>query len=174
MIKTYLKRGNIISLVASLIILAGLVLLDLKGISYALSPQFLAIMWVVWFLAIPSFMSYHKSDLEKPKFMDYFAIPAIIITFFGLILASLGDFLGIEVILLGYTLEPVAGISIYLTTKKFSYVNSSLFFWGAVVFTAGLPLYLANLGIVSIAGDIVKMVGIVGLLMNSRLMAEAK
>jgi hypothetical protein len=174
MIKSYLRRGNIVSLIASLIILAGLVLLDLNGITYALSLPFLVIMWIVWFLAIPSFLSYHKSELEKPKLMDYFAIPAIIITFLGLVLASLGNFLGIEIILAGYTLEPIAGISIYLTTKKFNYGYSSLFFWGAVIFTAGLPLYLVNLGIVAILGDVVKMVGIVGLLMNANLLGDTK
>ena len=169
MIKSYLRMGNVISLIASLIILVGLIILDIKGVGYALSTPFLAIMWVVWLLAIPSFISYHKSQLEKPFLMDYFAVSAIVITFLGLVLASLGEFLGIEVILVGYTLEPIAGVSIYLTTKKFSYVNSSLFFWGAVVFTAGLPLYLLDLGVVSIIGDVIKMVGIVGLLMNARL-----
>lgn len=98
--------------------------------------------------------------------MDYFALSAIIIAFFGLILASLDNFTGVEIILIGYTLEPVAGISIYLTTKKIKVTYS---FWGAVVFTAGLPLYLVNLGIISIIGDIIKMIGIVGLLTTNFL-----
>jgi len=157
-------KGNVISLIASVIILIGLILLDLRGLTYALSLPFILIMWIVWILALPSLYSYHKSKLDKPKIMDYFALSAIIITFFGLILAYLGNFTGIEIILIGYTLEPVAGISIYLTTKKINLTYSSLFFWGAVVFTAGLPLYLVNLGIISIIGDIIKMIGIVGLL----------
>ncbi|BDC17311.1 hypothetical protein [Acidianus sp. HS-5] len=161
----YLKQGNYVSLIASLIILAGLVMLEVKGINYALSLPFITLMWIVWFLAIPSFLSYHLAKLEKSWIMDYFAISAIIITFVGLMLAtSLKEFLGIEMILVGYTLEPVAGISIYLSTMKVNRVYSSLFFWGAVVFTAGLPLYLFNFGYISVIGDVVKMVGIVGLL----------
>lgn len=120
----------------------------------------------MWILALPSLYSRHKSKLDKPKIMDYFALSAIIIAFFGLILASLDNFTGIEIILIGYTLEPVAGISIYLTTKKIKVTYS---FWGAVVFTAGLPLYLVNLGIISIIGDIIKMIGIVGLLTTNFL-----
>ncbi len=98
--------------------------------------------------------------------MTYLALAAILITLVGLILAFQHNFLGIEVILLGYTLEPFAGISIYLTANKVSKLFSSLFFWGAVIFTFGLPLYLFSLGIVSILGDIVKMAGIVMLLVK--------
>lgn len=160
----YLKLGNIISLIASLVILLALVLLEYKGIDYAYSLTFQEIIWAIWILAIPSFISYHKASLDRSWLMDYFAIPAILITFAGLIFLYLGKFLGIELILLGYALEPIAGISIYLTTKKMNLVYASLFFWGAVVFTAALPLYLYALGIISIIGDIVKMGGIVGLL----------
>jgi len=164
----YLKRGNIVSLIASLIILSGLTILEFNGINYALSITFITIMWIVWLLAIPSFISYRNAKLEKPKLMDYFAVMAIIITLVGLVLSSMGEFLGIEIILIGYSLEPIAGISIYLTANKISYLFSSLFFWGAVVFTAGLPLYLVDLGIISIIGDIVKMIGITGLLLITR------
>jgi len=42
------------------------------------------------------------------------------------------------------------------------------------VFTIGLPLYLSSLGIVAIIGDIVKMIGIVGLMMIARKTYLAK
>ncbi|MCY0861180.1 MAG: hypothetical protein OWQ52_02005 [Metallosphaera prunae] len=167
--RKFLFQGNVISLAASLVILYGLVLLELNGIGYALSPVFLGIMAVVWVMAIPSFFSYHRSKLQRQWIMDYFAVSAIVITFIGLVLAFLHSFLGIEIIVAGYTLEPVAGISIYLTANQISRLYSSLFFWGAVIFTAGLPLYLFHAGVVSIIGDLVKMVGIVMLLAKSRL-----
>ncbi|MEW9492282.1 MAG: hypothetical protein TQ35_0008805, partial [Candidatus Aramenus sulfurataquae] len=56
------------------------------------------------------------------------------------------------------------GIPIYLTAKKLLPLYTYLFFWGAVAFTAGLPLYLVNLGILAIVGDVVKIAGLVGLL----------
>ncbi len=71
----------------------------------------------------------------------------------GLADLSLGKLYGVDLMLLGYTFEPVAGIPIYLTAKKLLPLYTSLFFWGAVVFTAGLPLYLVNLRILAIAGD---------------------
>ncbi|QXJ29285.1 Uncharacterized protein J5U23_02154 [Saccharolobus shibatae B12] len=159
-----LLQGNVISLIASLIILYGLILLLENGIYFALSKIFLILMTLVWILAIPSYLSYRRSGLKKQWILNYFAILAIIITFIGMIIAYTGNFLGIEIIVLGYIFEPIAGISIYLTTLGFSKIYSSLFFWGAVVFTIGLPLYLSNLGIVAVIGDIVKMIGIVGLM----------
>ncbi|AEB95272.1 MULTISPECIES: hypothetical protein [Metallosphaera] len=167
----FLFKGNLVSLIASLIILAGLVLLEINGISFALSGTFLAIMTVVWILAIPSLVSYHRSKLERRWILDFFGIAAMVITLVGLILAYQRSFLGVEIIVLGYTLEPIAGISIYLTANKISKLYSSLFFWGAVVFTFGLPLYFFNLGDISIFGDVVKMVGIV-MLMRSYLLSN--
>ncbi|BCS93277.1 hypothetical protein [Metallosphaera javensis (ex Sakai et al. 2022)] len=165
--RKYLFQGNVISLIASLVILYGLALLEIHGISYALSEPFLAIMAVVWVMAIPSYMSYRMSKLEKPWIMDYMAVSAMVITLVGLVLAFEHLFLGVEIILAGYTLEPIAGISIYITANKISRLYSSLFFWGAVIFTAGLPLFLFNAGMVSIVGDVIKMAGIVMLLAKS-------
>lgn len=172
--RKFLFQGNVISLIASLVILYGLVLLELNGIGYALSPTFLGIMAVVWAMAIPSFLSYHRSKLQKQWIMDYFAVSAIAITLVGLVLAFLHSFLGIEVIVAGYTLEPIAGISIYLTANQISRLYSSLFFWGAVIFTAGLPLYLFHAGVVSIVGDIVKMVGIIMLLTKGKVTTPSR
>lgn len=160
----YLKLGNLVSLIASAIILLALILLLYKGLSYVFSLTFQTLAFLIWILAIPSFILYHKASLDKGWILDTFAIPAIIITFVGLTLLIYGEFLGIEVILLGYTLEPIAGISIYLTTRRMNFFYSSLFFWGAVIFTVGLPLYLYNLGIISAIGDVIKTVGIIGLL----------
>ncbi|WP_338598548.1 hypothetical protein V6M85_07820 [Sulfolobus tengchongensis] len=162
--KKYLTQGNIISLIASLVILYALILLLKNGISFALSDTFIVIMTIIWVMSIPSFISYVKSKLDKPFILKYSALIAIVITFIGLIFAYMRDFLGIELIVLGYIFEPIAGISIYLTTLKLAKLYSSLFFWGAVIFTIGLPLFLVNLGIVAILGDIVKMIGIVMLI----------
>lgn len=170
----YLRLGNWVSLIASLVILLGLALLEYEGIKYAFSTMFLLIATAVWILAIPSYIFYHKASLDKAWLMDLFAIPAIIITFLGLVYMYVGEFLGIELILAGYSLEPIAGIAIYLTTKKLNFLYSSLFFWGAIAFTAGLPLYLLNLGIIAIIGDIVKMMGIVGLLYDVKIMQFPK
>ncbi|MQL56495.1 hypothetical protein GFB69_12540 [Acidianus ambivalens] len=51
----FLKQGNYVSLIASLIILFGLIYLEIEGISYALSSTFLILMWIVWLLALSSF-----------------------------------------------------------------------------------------------------------------------
>lgn len=41
MITTYLMKGNVISLIASVIILVGPILLDLRGLTYAVSLPFI-------------------------------------------------------------------------------------------------------------------------------------
>ncbi|WP_236750662.1 hypothetical protein [Acidianus sp. HS-5] len=161
MISGNLFKGNIVSMIASIFILSLLVLLDIYGINYAFSTVSKIIMWIIWILAIPSYLSYKSSLLEKRNILEFLAPIAIIITFIGLIFLSLGEFLGIELIVLGYIFEPIAGISIFLTLRKVNLLFSSLFFYGAIIFTAGLPLFLINLGIIAIIGDLIKMSGLV-------------
>ncbi|MQL56553.1 hypothetical protein [Acidianus ambivalens] len=160
MISRNLFKGNLVSMTASVFILTLLVLLDINGINYAFSKVSQVIMWIIWFLSIPSYLSYRSSLLERGEILEYLAPIAIVITFVGLIFLSVGKFLGIELIVFGYIFEPIAGVSIFLTLKKVSVLFSSLFFYGAIVFTAGLPLFLINLGIISIIGDIIKMFGL--------------
>lgn len=160
MISKNLFKGNLVSMVASIFILSLLILLDIYGINYAFSRIAQIIMWIIWILSLPSYLSYNSSLLEKRKILEYLAPIAIIITLIGLIFLCFGKFIGIELILFGYIFEPIAGISIFLTLKKVSVLFSSLFFYGAIVFTAGLPLFLFNLGIISIIGDIIKMIGL--------------
>ncbi|BBG23642.1 hypothetical protein [Sulfuracidifex tepidarius] len=162
----YLFQGNVVSLVASLVILAELVLLDLKGLNFIFSLPSVVILWVIWAMAIPSVLSYHNVKLEKQRMLDVLGTLAVIIAGIGLVFLSLGKFLGVELILLGYFFEPLAGVPIFLTARKIKPAYSSLFFWGAVVFTTGLPLYLFGLGPVAIVGDVVKMIGLVGLLVT--------
>ncbi|MEW9492382.1 MAG: hypothetical protein TQ35_0009335 [Candidatus Aramenus sulfurataquae] len=163
-----LYAGNLVSFVASLVILSELILLERLGLSFISSPLSLAILWAIWAMAIPSVLSYHRARLEKNWMLDAFGALAVAIAGVGLAILSLGKMYGVELILLGYAFEPVAGIPIYLTAKKLLPLYTSLFFWGAVAFTAGLPLYLVNLGILAIAGDVVKIAGLVGLLARLR------
>jgi|BEDMetMinimDraft_1075159.scaffolds.fasta_scaffold06179_1 hypothetical protein len=162
----HLFRGNLISLIASLVILLELTLLEFEGLNFIFALPSVLTLWVIWAMAIPSVLTYHMVKLERQWMLDLFGALAVMIAGIGLVYLTLGKFLGVELILLGYTLEPVAGIPIYLTAKRVRPTYSSLFFWGAVVFTAGLPLYLVNLGPVAIVGDVVKMVGLVGLLLT--------
>jgi hypothetical protein len=162
----YLFQGNVISLIASLIILLELILLEVNGINFIFSLPSVVILWIIWAMAIPSVLSYHMVKLERQKMLDFFGTLAVIIAGIGLVFLTLGKFLGVELILLGYFFEPIAGIPIFLTAKKIKLTYSSLFFWGAVIFTAGLPLYLFSLGPVAIVGDAIKMIGLIGLLLT--------
>lgn len=154
------RAGNLVSTIAGFLILAVLIQLVIKGIYFAFNPLVLTQFWIIWILAIPAYIFYHKSSLVKKILMDSMAPIAIVITFAGLLLATLHFFLGLELIVLGYIFEPIAGISIYLTVSKFT-LASNLFFWGAVIYTIGLPLYLVNLGEVAIFGDIIKLIGLI-------------
>ncbi|WP_240931316.1 hypothetical protein [Acidianus sulfidivorans] len=153
-----------ISIIASLVILLELTLLYIKGLSFFFSIESVVILWIIWIMAIPSVLSYHKAKLEKQKMLDILGSLAVIIAGIGLVFVTMDKFIGLELILLGYTFEPLAGIPIFLAIKNVKFLWASLFFWGAVIFTAGLPLYLFNLGIIAILGDIVKMIGLFGLL----------
>jgi hypothetical protein len=71
---------------------------------------------------------------------------------------------------LGYFLEPIAGVSLYLTLLgiegKLIKAATHVFFWGAVVFTVGLPIILVKNPYISIIGDLTKLIGLVMLVMS--------
>jgi len=156
---SYLKLGNLTSIIAGFLILALLVQLGLYTLSFAFTPLGLLQMTIIWILSIPAFYFYHKAELKRKYFMDYMAPTAIVITFAGLVLAFFHEFLGLELILLGYIFEPLAGLSIFFTVKKFL-ISSQLFFWGAVIYTIGLPFYIFNVSEIAIIGDAIKLVGL--------------
>ncbi|BFH72837.1 hypothetical protein SJAV_07810 [Sulfurisphaera javensis] len=156
----YFRFGNLTSIVAGFLILAVLIQIAFFGLKSVFTLPILAQFWIIWILSIPAFLFYHKSPLRRKFFMNYMAPLAIGITLIGLILASFHYFLGLELIVLGYIFEPVAGISIYLTVNKIL-LASNLFFWGAVIYTIGLPLYLFNISEVAILGDVIKIIGLI-------------
>lgn len=164
----YLKLGNLVSIIAGFLILALLIELGLFTLSFAFSLYGLLQMTVIWFLAIPAYYYYHKAELKRKLLMDFFAPLAIVITLTGLILAYYHYFLGLELILLGYVFEPIAGISIFLTVKKFL-ISSNMFFWGAVIYTVGLPFYMFNISEVAVIGDLIKIVGLLMLAVKMRV-----
>ena len=68
--------------------------------------------------------------------------------------------MGLEIIVLGYILEPIAGISLFLTMKTYNAISAYLFFIGAIGYTVGLPLYLIKFPYLAILGDVVKLGGL--------------
>lgn len=164
------RYGNLVSIIAGILILAVLFQIAILGLQSAFSIPILAQFWLIWLLSIPAYIFYHNSSLKRKYFMDLMAPIAIVITLIGLILTSLHNFIGLELILLGYVFEPIAGISIYLTVNNLV-LASNLFFWGAVIYTIGLPLYLYNISEVAIIGDLVK---IIGLLMLGEKIKQSK
>ena len=159
--------GNIISLVAGVFILIVLILLASSGIIFVFNVTTEALMWIIWGSAILAYMEYSTCNLKAEILMKVFPPMAIIITFIGLIFILQGKFLGLELIVLGYILEPTAGISLFLTIKEYSPVSAYLFFLGAVVYTLGLPLYLVSFPYLAIMGDVVKILGLVNFIFNS-------
>ncbi|AAY81566.1 hypothetical protein [Sulfolobus acidocaldarius] len=159
-------RGNMISIIASAFILVELILVLINGLQYLFSTTSKLLMWIIFILALPSYITYSRSNLKKSFFMRVFGALAIVIAFAGLILIQLNQFIGIETLILGYMFEPLAGISIYLSLYNVNKLFSSLFFYGALIYTIGLPMYLINLGIVSVAGDVIKMIGLFMLIMS--------
>ncbi|MEW9492414.1 MAG: hypothetical protein TQ35_0009500 [Candidatus Aramenus sulfurataquae] len=152
--------GNIVSLIAAFFILAILILLGVYGLNFAFNDVTRFLMWIVWILAFPAYLEYRRSSLKAPYLINYLPPIAILITFVGLILLMEGKFLGLETIVLGYILEPISGISIYLTIKDIQKVSAHLFFYGAVIYTIGLPFYLINIPMIAIIGDLIKIVGL--------------
>ncbi len=74
-----LYAGDLVSFVASLVILGELVLLERLGLSFISSPLSLAILWAIWAMTIPSVLSYHKARLEKNWMLDAFGVLAVVI-----------------------------------------------------------------------------------------------
>ncbi len=152
--------GNIVSLIAAFFILSILILLGVYGLNFAFNDAVKILMWIVWILAFPAYIEYRRSSLKAPYLINYLPPIAILITFVGLILLMEGKFLGLETIVLGYILEPISGISIYLNIKNIQKVSAYLFFYGAVIYTIGLPFYLINIPVIAIIGDLIKIVGL--------------
>jgi hypothetical protein len=161
-VKSYF-RGNVVSLIAAVLILTLLVELDVFGIKFALVPLGAAQLTAIWILAFPAVFFYSESRVNHSLFFKVTSVLAVALTFVGLILTWEGKFLGLELILLGYLFEPLAGIPLYLEVRNHK-VWSNLFFWGAVAFTAGLPLYLVHFAWLAVIGDAVKMAGLIGLM----------
>lgn len=162
--KLNLWRGLAVSVVAAVAILILLVQLQALGYEYAFSLPGKLQMFVIWLLAIPATYFYIRSSLSKSWILRTFAPLAVVITGIGLgLLFSANSFFGLELIILGYIFEPIAGISIYLTVKNYG-LASLLFILGAFAYTAGLPLYLYDFGYISIIGDSVKLVGLLALI----------
>ena len=157
-----LKKGIYTSVVAAVMILALLVQLEVFGIGYAFSLLAKLQMLAIWLLAIPATFFYWKSDLSAKGLFRIASTLAVVITLVGLILLFAGSFAGIELIVLGYIFEPIAGTSIFLSLSRTLW--SYMFIVGAWTYTLGLPLYLYDFGYVSIVGDFMKLVGLVKLL----------
>ncbi|NON61579.1 hypothetical protein [Acidianus sp. RZ1] len=155
-----LFKGNVISLVASVFILAELIVLLDYGLNYIFSLTSKVLLWIIFIMAIPYLLTYSRSKLRKDYLMRYPGSIAVILGFIGLILVTINLFQGIYILLIGYAFEPIAGISIFLTLNAANKLYSALFFYGAVIFALGLPLYLYDLGIIAIIGDIVKIIGL--------------
>ncbi|QGR19806.1 hypothetical protein D1868_07325 [Stygiolobus azoricus] len=152
--------GNIISLIAAFFILSILFLLGICGLDFAFNNITKILMWIVWILAFPAYLEYRKSSLKASYLINYLPPIAILITFIGLVLLMEGKFLGLEIIVLGYILEPISGISIYLSIKNIQKFSAYLFFYGAVIYTIGLPFYLINIPEIAIIGDLIKIIGL--------------
>ena len=155
-----LTRGNLVSIAAGLLILVVLVLLALFGISYAFTTTVKVLLWLIWALAPLAYIEYRRAVLRARFLMEFLPPIAIAVTFIGLILVTEGSFLGLVAIVLGYTLEPAAGASLFLTMKAYRPLPAYPFFIGASAFVAGLPLYLVKFPYLAIAGDVVKLMGL--------------
>ncbi|MFP3303764.1 MAG: hypothetical protein RXO25_08005, partial [Caldivirga sp.] len=98
-------------------------------------------MWVLWLMGIVAYVFYASARLRVRVLMVYAAPAALAITLIGLVLLTIHSFLGAELIVLGYFLEPIAGVSLYLTLLgiegRLIKAATHVFFWGAVVFTVG-------------------------------------
>ena len=158
----HLKKGIYTSVVAAVAILALLVQLEIFGIGYAFSIPAKLQMLAIWLLAIPATFFYWKSGLSARGLFRVASTLAVVITLVGLVLLFAGSFVGIELIVLGYIFEPIAGTSIFLSLSRTLW--NYMFIIGAWTYTLGLPLYLYDFGYVSIVGDFVKLVGLVKLL----------
>jgi len=152
--------GLKVSVVAAVLIMALLVQLQLFGVRYAYSLPGLIQMFVIWLLSLPATHFYIKSNLDKALILKVAAPLAVAVTAVGLLYTALtGELQGLELIVLGYLFEPIAGISIFLTLREFS-PESYMFIVGAFAYTLGLPLYFFDFGYLAMIGDAVKLSGL--------------
>lgn len=164
----YLQLGNSISLAAAILILAVLAELVLNGLKAIYLPWVLSVMWILWIMGIAAYVSYVSAELRVRQLMVYTVPLALAITLVGLILLTEHKFLGAELVVLGYFLEPIAGVSLYLRLLSINGPAAHAFFWGAFLFTVGLPLILIKDAYVSLIGDLIKMMSLMLLILRSK------
>ncbi|ABW01564.1 hypothetical protein [Caldivirga maquilingensis] len=162
----YLRLGNTISLIAGVLILLVLLGIMIHGIQAVFYLWVLVVMWMLWVMGIAAYVSYVLAALKIRQLMKYAGVLALIVTLMGLILLTEHKMLGAELIVLGYFLEPIAGVSLYLRLLDFNKPAAHVFFWGAVIFTVGLPLILIKNTYISLIGDLIKTIGLIILILK--------
>lgn len=163
----FITLGNAVSLVAAVLIAVVLVGITLSGLSVIFTVWALALMWVLWGMGIAAYIMYSSANLTLRPLMVYATPAALVITLVGLVFLTMHMFLGAELVVVGYFLEPIAGVSLYLTLLRVSKYASHIFFWGAVLFTVGLPLILIKATLVPLVGDLIKLIGFMMLMGGS-------
>jgi len=158
--------GCYISAVAATLILAELAYLAINGIESISSVISTSILWILFLLAIGAYIAYTNSEIERAWLIKYSVPPGLAIVFIGLILLSLGDFRGAWIVLLGYLVEPIAGVAVMLRALRISRLWGLSIYIGSIAYLAGLPLYIYSQPLIAIIGDIIKLAGFLGILMN--------
>ncbi|MEM1610838.1 MAG: hypothetical protein QXQ57_04240 [Sulfolobales archaeon] len=159
--------GCYISAVAATLILAELIYLAINRVEAIASQVSIYILWILLALAIGAYIAYAESGIERAWLIKYPVPPGLAIVFTGLILLSLGDFRGAWLLLLGYLVEPIAGVAVMLRATRISRLWGLSIYIGSIVYLAGLPLYLYSQPAIAMLGDIVKLAGFIGIILGN-------
>ncbi|MEM0092300.1 MAG: hypothetical protein QXR34_10525 [Saccharolobus sp.] len=160
-VTTYMRKGNLTSIIAAFTILAELIYLGALGLKAIFSPFSLSLVTIIYFQGIIAFIFYHFSLRSKFFLID--VLIGLIIEFVSIYFLFLHSFVGVILLLIGYISEPIAGILLFKYFYELHKTYALMFFLGAIIFTAGLPFYVINLPYVAIIGDLVKVFGLIQL-----------
>jgi len=158
---SFLKSGNLVSMLAAFTIIAELLYLAIFGLNSVYSIVSLTLISLIFMQGIVAFIFYYTALKSILMLID---VPiGLLIEAMAIYFLFLHKFLGLELILIGYISEPIAGTVLFKYFYKINRIYSLMFFIGAIVFTLGLPLYVVNVPYVAIIGDIVKIFGLLKL-----------
>ncbi|HLI46882.1 MAG TPA: hypothetical protein VKU94_06800 [Geobacterales bacterium] len=158
-----LFRGTLISTFAALLIFFVLLYLVFNGISSVTNLIPLSLMYILFILAIWAYIEYRKLPMPHKRIFNL-AIPSgLAIVFAGLILLSLNRFEGAYLIVIGYLSEPIGGIAPFSYYMMFDRKLGAFTYTLGAIYVLALPLFIINLGLISLVADGLKLIGFVQL-----------
>jgi len=166
----YIKAGVIITIIAGFLINFVLFLIYINGITILTDLPIISLLILIYMLGISSYFIHLKVQMRCKNLFKYSIPLGLIIVFIGLILLVKGDFNGAYLIIIGYLIEPIGGIAVFMEYSTIDRLISFIMFFSVSFFIITLPLVLFQLTIIPIMFNSLKILSFLVILFKVKKM----